>query len=76
MVEEGYPVPMPGVAKDYTEYVFTSDEYDVVAEDSPIFSVDCEMCMTTAGKNELTRICVVNNKLEVRKKVFVFLEVN
>ena len=29
-----------------------------------MFSVDCEMCRTTAGRNELTRISVVNERLE------------
>ena len=35
-----------------------------VGDDSPMFSVDCEMCRTTAGRNELTRISVVNERLE------------
>ena len=48
----------------YKEFVFTSDSYDEVSEDSPMFSVDCEMCLTTSGRNELTRISVVNERME------------
>ena len=29
-----------------------------------MFSVDCEMCLTTSGRNELTRISVVNERME------------
>merc|ERR1719471_987384 len=48
----------------YKDFVFTSDSYEEVSEESPMFSVDCEMCLTTLGKNELTRISVVNERLE------------
>ena len=52
-----FPLPL-GVDVDdpYKEFVYTSDSYEEVSDDSPMFSVDCEMCLTTAGKNELTRI--------------------
>lgn len=64
MIDEGYPVPLEGAMKEkYRHFVMTKSEYTEVTEDSPLFSVDCEMCLTTAGM-ELTRICVVNSKLE------------
>ena len=62
MAEEGYPMRTnlpengPDVDDSYKDFVFTSDSYEEVSDDSPMFSVDCEMCLTTAGKNELTRI--------------------
>ena len=65
MAEEGYPMRTnlsdegrdPDIANDpYKDFVFTSDSYEEVSEESPMFSVDCEMCLTTLGKNELTRI--------------------
>ena len=65
MAEEGYPMRTglsedssdPDTANDpYKDFVFTSDSYEEVSEESPMFSVDCEMCLTTLGKNELTRI--------------------
>ena len=58
MAEEGYPMrlDLPGLPELYKEFVFTNDSYEEVSEDSPMFSVDCEMCLTTSGRNELTRI--------------------
>ena len=66
MAEEGYPMrtdlsdegrTTPDDSSDpYKDFVFTSDSYEEVSEGSPMFSVDCEMCLTTLGKNELTRI--------------------
>ena len=39
--------------------------YSPVTDSSPIFSVDCEMCYTSANKLELARVSVVNEKLEI-----------
>lgn len=69
-VEEGYPVPFrrgPDMQVDpkFADYVMTSDVYDPVTDESPLFSVDCEMCITSAGKSELTRVCVVDSNLQV-----------
>ncbi len=66
MVQENYPLPLSTVMRDrYSDYVLTSDEYDDASPESPLFSVDCEMCMTTRRKMELTRICVVDSDLKV-----------
>lgn len=43
----------------------TKEVYKEVSDDSPLFAIDCEMCLTTANENELTRITVVNEKSEV-----------
>ena len=69
MVEEGYPLPLPGLMQEkYADYVMTSDEYKEVHPNSPLYSIDCEMCLTEAGKMELTRICVVDSELNVSRK--------
>ncbi|XP_014219554.1 RNA exonuclease 1 homolog isoform X2 [Copidosoma floridanum] len=44
-------------------YVTTFDK-DVSAEEQGVYSLDCEMCYTTQGL-ELTRVTVINEKLEV-----------
>lgn len=65
LIEESYPLPLKGKLKDaYAEYVMTKDNYQPVTAKSPMFGVDCEMCMTCAG-SELTRVSVVNEKLEI-----------
>ncbi len=71
MVEEGYPLPLPGpMAKEYEGFVLTSDSYSEASQNSPLFSVDCEMCMTVRRKMELTRICVVDVDLKVSDRTW------
>ncbi|XP_043282190.1 RNA exonuclease 5 [Venturia canescens] len=66
MVEENYPLPLQGVlAKKYGDYVLTKDEYIEACAKSPMFGLDCEMCRTTTGLLELTRISLVNEKMEI-----------
>ena len=67
MIEESYPIPMKGyMYEKYSDYIMTStDGYLPLTEKSPIYSVDCEMCLTSIGKNELTRVCVVDSNLQV-----------
>ena len=67
MIEENYPIPMKGhMSEKYSKYVLTSkDGYLPLTKDSPLYSVDCEMCLTSIGRNELTRVCVVDSNLKV-----------
>ncbi|XP_046403933.1 uncharacterized protein LOC124169386 isoform X2 [Ischnura elegans] len=46
-------------------YVFTKSSYKEVGPNSPMFAVDCEMCITSNHRSELTRISIVNENLEV-----------
>ncbi|KAH8302031.1 hypothetical protein KR044_001960 [Drosophila immigrans] len=65
MVDEGYPIPLQGELKGrFKNYVFTNKSYAPVTDQSPMFGVDCEMCRTVTGVNELTRISIVNEKYE------------
>ncbi|XP_075161209.1 RNA exonuclease 5 [Haematobia irritans] len=65
MIEEGYPMPLRGeLKKQYNSYVLTRKQYAPVTNRSPLFGIDCEMCHTTSGVNELTRISIVNENLE------------
>ncbi|KAJ8716113.1 hypothetical protein PYW08_013398 [Mythimna loreyi] len=65
LIEENYPVPLKGkLSAAYADYVLTKDKYAPVTVTSPMFGIDCEMCLTSAG-SELTRISVVNEKHEV-----------
>lgn len=65
MVEEGYPLPLRGeLANRYKNFLMTKDKYKEVTANSPMFGVDCEMCRTSAGVNELTRISIINENHE------------
>lgn len=65
LVDEGYPIPLRGdLANRYKDYVFTKDTYSPVTKSSPMFGLDCEMCLTSAGVNELTRISIINESFE------------
>ncbi|XP_053606637.1 RNA exonuclease 5 isoform X2 [Plodia interpunctella] len=71
LIEENYPMPLKGKLKDtYTDYVMTKDEYEPVTAKSPLFGLDCEMCLTNAG-SELTRVSIVNEKHETIYETFV-----
>ncbi|XP_030372533.1 small RNA degrading nuclease 5 isoform X2 [Scaptodrosophila lebanonensis] len=65
MVDEGYPIPLQGeLHSRFKSFVFTKKRYAPVTDRSPMYGVDCEMCRTIAGVNELTRISIVDEKLE------------
>lgn len=65
MVDESYPLPLQGELKSrFHNYVFTKEKYTPVTNNSPMFAIDCEMCRTSLGFNELTRISIVNEQLE------------
>ena len=64
LIEENYPIPLKGgLAKKYVDYVLTKDEYAEVNPRSKMFGLDCEMCRTTTGLLELTRISIVDETL-------------
>jgi len=65
MVTENYPLPLQGSLADrFKHYKLTNNSYKEVSPESPLYSVDCEMCLTEEG-SELTRICVVDATLAV-----------
>ncbi|XP_057321368.1 RNA exonuclease 5 [Microplitis mediator] len=65
LIDENCPVRWPGaLASKYRNYIFTKDVYLEVTPKSPMFGLDCEMCLTTNG-SELARICIVNEDMDV-----------
>ncbi|XP_034455511.1 RNA exonuclease 5-like [Hippoglossus hippoglossus] len=56
MIQKNYPVKgMPG----FEEFVCT-DSVECVTDSSPLYGLDCEMCLTEKG-NELTRVSLVDS---------------
>ncbi|GMT10645.1 hypothetical protein PFISCL1PPCAC_1942 [Pristionchus fissidentatus] len=54
MADIGFPFP-----DDCELIVATKDKYSPVSASSPLFALDCEMCLTDAGMHELTRVSIV-----------------
>lgn len=66
MVEENFPLPIKGLMKTkYAGYVLTKDKYQDVTPFSKMFGIDCEMCKTTTGDLELTRVSVVDEQFNI-----------
>lgn len=65
MMIEGYPMPLKGEYEyKHRDYKLTRDCYKPVTSKSPMFGLDCEMCKTVAGENELSRVSIVNENYE------------
>ncbi|XP_076275568.1 RNA exonuclease 5 isoform X2 [Rhynchophorus ferrugineus] len=66
MIEENFPLPIKGLMeRKYSDYILTKQKYKHVNAHSPMIAMDCEMCKTSTGDLELTRISIVNEKHEV-----------
>lgn len=63
MLRENYPFLSLTAGIGPCNFVYTKDEYIPVTPASPMFAVDCEMCITTTGASELTRVSIVDEKL-------------
>lgn len=62
---EHYPLPLNVFEQSKSEgYCFSRESYTPVSENSPMFAIDCEMCRTVSGRQEVTRIAIVNENLE------------
>ncbi|XP_064115899.1 RNA exonuclease 5-like isoform X1 [Macrobrachium nipponense] len=59
-----YPVP---VLSSYLEngFVYSKDKYKKVKPSSPMYGIDCEMCLSEENKLELGSISVVNEDLKL-----------
>lgn len=58
-----HPFPNQGLEDPRIKIIPTKQKYRKVTEKSPIFTLDCEMCMTKYGDAELTRISMVSTFL-------------
>lgn len=73
LVCDDYPMPYAEGPDTYKmrDYVFSSDKYEHVTDNSPMYALDCEMCFTSIGQNELTRVSMVDEKYNIIYESFV-----
>ncbi len=65
MMREDYPLPFDNSSlHNYSDYVFSQDEYAEVTNESPLFSIDCEMCYNIDGEMETVWLAIVNENME------------
>lgn len=63
MINEDYPLPLTGNLKHrYADYINTNERYAPVTPKSPMFGLDCEMCKTSIGASELTRVSIIDEE--------------
>jgi len=79
MCEFGYNIPDSSIPADklkndtstiydpvaHTFVPSKPDGYSKLSEHSPVFAVDCEMCMTSRERSELTRISIIDESFNV-----------
>lgn len=65
MMIHNYPLPTNKRQFTMDGFRFTKNHYLPVTDNSPMYAIDCEMCYTSIGRNELTRVSIVNEQLEV-----------
>lgn len=56
----------------YGNYILTKNMYIEASATSPMFGLDCEMCRTTSGELELTRISLVDESMNVSIKLILY----
>jgi RNA exonuclease 1 len=61
MVNGDFPIPS---AQKFSNFRMTKSKYSLPSNASPLYSVDCEMCLTKMGL-EVTRVAVVNSAQQV-----------
>ena len=72
MLREDYPLPFDEATHVRTQdYVFTNENYVECTNQSPMYSIDCEMCFNIDGEMEVVWLAVVNEHLECVYESFV-----
>lgn len=71
LMQEKFPLPVQYSNVRTMNFKFTKEDYAPVDDKSPMFALDCEMCLTVTRQLELTRVSIVNEKLETIYDTFV-----
>ncbi|GFS78575.1 RNA exonuclease 5 [Nephila pilipes] len=72
MLMENYPFPGSNYKKSRCDnYILTKESYSPVTKDSPMFAIDCEMCVSTNRPRVLARIVVVDENYKTVYQSFV-----
>lgn len=71
MAREDYPLPFDkNSLHNMSDYVFSKTTYKHVTNESPLYSIDCEMCYNVDGDMETVWLAIVNktfnnNQIEI-----------
>lgn len=65
MMIHNYPLPTNKRQFIMDGFRYTKSHYLPVTDKSPMYAIDCEMCYTSIGRNELTRVSIINEQLDV-----------
>ncbi|KFD72715.1 hypothetical protein M514_01841 [Trichuris suis] len=61
LMENGYPIPRcSSNTGSESALMFTNTVYGLLSNDSPIFAIDCEFCLTLGERQAVTRVSVVD----------------
>lgn len=63
MAQDNYP--LPDEKNPRIGFLYSLSSYFTVTDESPVFALDCEMCMTGTNARELTRISIVDEQYNV-----------
>jgi RNA exonuclease 1 len=72
MLREDYPLAFDlSQSHDMSNYVYTKDVYEPVDNNSPLYSIDCEMCYNVDGEMETVWLALVDESLECIYETYV-----
>jgi RNA exonuclease 1 len=72
MLREDYPIPFDeSKTHGFADFVYTKEHYEPVSNQSPLYSMDCEMVYNESGDMEIVWLAIVNENLECVYEAFV-----
>jgi RNA exonuclease 1 len=72
MLREDYPIPFDeSKTHAFEDFVYTKEQYEPVTNQSPLYSMDCEMVYNEDGQMEIVWLAIVNESLECIYETFV-----
>ena len=68
MLAEGCPLPDNEM---YVNFICSKSKYDPANDDSPLYAIDCEMCLTVYNESQIARVSIIDEQENVVLDEFV-----